>query len=114
MTGLVSPETAKAFKDSALETADLGRTQVELGASKYGKNAGIDSASAMIYGESSPQATFYADQQRVQQKQFDAILQKQKAQAEVEAQAQAELKASALAKLAELGLTEDEAKAIAG
>ena len=82
MTGLVSPETAKAFKDSALETADLGRTQVELGAAKYGKNAGVDSALAMTYGESSPQATFYADQQRVQQKQFDATLQKQKTQAE--------------------------------
>lgn len=38
----------------------------------------------------------------------------QKAQAEAEAQAKAELKTSALAKLAELGLTEDEAKAIAG
>ena len=33
---------------------------------------------------------------------------------EAEAQAKAELKASAFAKLAELGLTEDEAKAIAG
>ena len=37
-----------------------------------------------------------------------------KAQAEAEAQVRAELKASALAKLATLGLTEDEAKAIAG
>jgi hypothetical protein len=36
------------------------------------------------------------------------------AQAEAEAQAKAEAKASALAKLAALGLTEDEAKAIAG
>ena len=36
------------------------------------------------------------------------------AQREAEAQAKAEIKASALAKLAALGLTEDEAKAIAG
>ena len=37
-----------------------------------------------------------------------------KAKLQAEEEAKAELKASALAKLAELGLTEDEAKAIAG
>lgn len=37
-----------------------------------------------------------------------------RAKAEAEAQGKAEAKASALAKLAELGLTEEEAKAIAG
>jgi hypothetical protein len=37
-----------------------------------------------------------------------------RAKAEAEAQAKAEAKASALAKLAELGLSEEEAKAIAG
>ena len=37
-----------------------------------------------------------------------------RAKAEAEAKAKAEAKASALAKLAELGLTEEEAKAIAG
>jgi hypothetical protein len=37
-----------------------------------------------------------------------------RAEAEAEAQAKAEAKASALAKLAALGLTEEEAKAIAG
>jgi hypothetical protein len=53
--------------------------------------------------------------EEVAQKEADAIAYaEQKAQAEAEAQAKAELKASALAKLAELGLTEDEAKAIAG
>jgi len=82
MTGLASPKIVKALKDSFLETARLGGTQVQLGASKYGKNAGVDSALAMVYGESSPQATFYADQQKVQQKQFDTTFQKQKAQAE--------------------------------
>lgn len=40
--------------------------------------------------------------------------QAERAKAEAEAQAKAEAKASALAKLAALGLTEDEAKAIAG
>ena len=38
----------------------------------------------------------------------------EKAKAEAEAQAKADAKASALAKLAALGLTENEAKAIAG
>jgi hypothetical protein len=38
----------------------------------------------------------------------------QEAEREAQATAKAELKASALAKLTELGLTEDEAKAIAG
>ena len=51
----------------------------------------------------------------VEQIQADAIVYaEQKAKADAEAEAKAELKASALAKLAELGLTEDEAKAIAG
>jgi hypothetical protein len=45
---------------------------------------------------------------------MSAEIAKKKAEQEAEAQAKAELKASALAKLAELGLTEDEAKAIAG
>lgn len=53
--------------------------------------------------------------QEIAQQEADAIESaERKAQEEAEAQAKAELKASALAKLAELGLTEDEAKAIAG
>jgi hypothetical protein len=53
--------------------------------------------------------------QELAQRQIDASADAQrKAQEETEAQVKAELKASALAKLAELGLTEDEAKAIAG
>ena len=47
------------------------------------------------------------DQMRAKQEEM-------KAKADAEAEALAQLKASALAKLAELGLTEDEAKAIAG
>lgn len=43
-----------------------------------------------------------------------AKAEEERAQMEAEAQAKAEAKASALAKLAALGLTEDEAKAIAG
>ena len=43
-----------------------------------------------------------------------AQFQADRAKEEAEAQAKAEAKASALAKLAALGLTEDEAKAIAG
>jgi Mg2+/Co2+ transporter CorB len=46
--------------------------------------------------------------------QMKAQAEELEAQREAEAQTKAELKASALAKLAELGLTEDEAKAIAG
>ena len=45
---------------------------------------------------------------------MSAEMAKINAEQEAEVQAKAELKASALAKLAELGLTEDEAKAIAG
>jgi hypothetical protein len=50
------------------------------------------------------------EQDRIAQAESDA----RKATEQAEAQAKAEAKASALAKLAELGLTEDEAKAIAG
>jgi hypothetical protein len=51
----------------------------------------------------------------IAQREADTIaFAKQKAKDEAEAQAKAELKASAFTKLAELGLTEDEAKAIAG
>jgi Mg2+/Co2+ transporter CorB len=46
--------------------------------------------------------------------QMKAQAEELEAQREAETQAKAEAKASALAKLAELGLTEDEAKAIAG
>ena len=53
--------------------------------------------------------------EEIKEREADAIAYaKEKAQKETEAQVNAELKASALAKLAELGLTEDEAKAIAG
>ena len=44
----------------------------------------------------------------------EAEYKKRQAEAEAEAQAKAEAKASALAKLTALGLTEEEAKAIAG
>lgn len=46
--------------------------------------------------------------------QMKAQAEAERAQREAEEAAKAEAKASALAKLAELGLTEDEAKAIAG
>lgn len=46
--------------------------------------------------------------------QMKAQAEAERAQREAEETAKAEAKASALAKLAELGLTEDEAKAIAG
>jgi hypothetical protein len=53
--------------------------------------------------------------EEIAQKEADLIqFNNEKAQAEAEAQAKAEAKASALAKLAALGLTEDEAKAIVG
>ena len=53
--------------------------------------------------------------EEIAQMETDAqVYTEQKAQEEAEAKAKAELKASALAKLAELGLTEDEAKVIAG
>jgi TP901 family phage tail tape measure protein len=72
----------RAFGDSALETANLGLTQVQLGAARgVGKNI-VDPALAMTYGESSPQSTFYATQQQAQQQQFDTTFQKQKEQAE--------------------------------
>ena len=47
-------------------------------------------------------------------KQLEIEAQARRMQEETEAQAKAEAKASALAKLTTLGLTEDEAKAIAG
>ena len=51
----------------------------------------------------------------VAQREADAVLaEADRVAKEAEAQAKAEAKASALAKLTELGLTEDEAKAIAG
>lgn len=46
--------------------------------------------------------------------QMKAQAEAERAEREAEAEAKAEAKASALAKLAALGLTEDEAKAIAG
>jgi hypothetical protein len=53
--------------------------------------------------------------QELAQREADASADAQrKAQEQIEIEAKAELKASALAKLAALGLTEDEAKAIAG
>ena len=53
--------------------------------------------------------------EEIAQREADAIaFAEQKAQEETEAEAKAEAKASAIAKLAALGLTEDEAKAIAG
>jgi hypothetical protein len=53
--------------------------------------------------------------EEIAQHEADAIaFAEQKAQEEAEAEAKAEAKASALAKLTALGLTEDEAKAIAG
>lgn len=53
--------------------------------------------------------------EEIAQKEADLIqFNNEKAQKEAEAQAKADAKASALAKLTALGLTEDEAKAIAG
>ena len=53
--------------------------------------------------------------EEIAQREADAIVYaEQKAAQEAEAEAKADAKASALAKLAALGLTEDEAKAIAG
>jgi hypothetical protein len=81
MTGFAKPQ-AKAFRESSFETAKQGRRQVEKGAAGgIGKNV-VDPVSAIIFGESSPQATFYADQQKILQKQFDATFQRQKTQAE--------------------------------
>jgi hypothetical protein len=54
------------------------------------------------------------DEEIAQLKIDEIAYQEAKAKEEAEAQARAEAKASALAKLSELGLTEDEAKAIAG
>ena len=54
------------------------------------------------------------DEEIAQMQADQAAFEAEQAAREAEAQAKAEAKASAIAKLAALGLTEDEAKAIAG
>lgn len=56
----------------------------------------------------------YTDEEMAQWEQDQAAFALEKAEAEAAAQAKAEAKASAIAKLAALGLTKEEAAAIAG
>ena len=61
------------------------------------------------------QTTIPLTEEEIAQREIDrATAEKERIEREAEEAAQAETKASALAKLAKLGLTEDEAKAIAG
>lgn len=65
--------------------------------------------------ESGEQVIVPLSAEEIAQRELDlATAAERKAQREAEAQAKAEAKASALAKLAALGLTEEEANAIAG
>jgi len=67
-----------------------------------------------LNGDSYDGLTWLDSSTKPTQAELDALWESTKAQAEADAQAAIDTKASALAKLAALGLTEDEVKALVG
>jgi hypothetical protein len=67
-----------------------------------------------LVGDSYDGLEWRSDTPKPTQSELDALWESTKAQAEADAQAAIDTKASALAKLAALGLTQDEVKALVG
>ena len=67
-----------------------------------------------LNGDSYDGLTWLSDTPKPTQAELDALWESTQAQAEADAQAVIDTKASALAKLAALGLTQDEVKALVG
>jgi hypothetical protein len=67
-----------------------------------------------LSGNSHDGLTWLDESQKPTQAELDALWESTKAQSEADAQAVIDTKASALAKLAALGLTQDEVKALIG